>query len=162
MSRSAHDADRTGPNVVDESAFRILLRLEAAKALRFGYSVSVACFCPDLPPGLARARWIEETARRLSGRVRATDVAAPLDDATLGLLLVDADTRALDRILARVHEAGDEATRVLRGAAWPVLVSAGAASYPETTTSGRDLVAEARRLLASGGPAGRIAPGEPS
>jgi hypothetical protein len=141
-------------NLVARPVFELLLRMEAAKALRLGYSVSVACVAPgvpldaapDMPEATRRRALLDEVAERLAGRLRATDAAVTLPDATLALLLVDADPGALERVLERVGEVVREAA-LARGVDVPLPLPAGLASYPQTSGDGRGLIAEARRLL---------------
>ena len=144
-------------NLVAEDLFKLLLHLEIQKAVRLQYCVSVICLTPDLPdlpnqtidPGLPRQ--IAESAVR---QLRGTDVATIFSSGgSVGLMLIDADTRTLGQILDRATDAA----RVTMGQAvarqdqprqdQPISLSAGASCYPETATSGRDLLRQATELM---------------
>jgi hypothetical protein len=135
-------------NVVEEDLFKLLLHLELQKAVRLQYCVSVVCLSPDVPqstldPSLARK--IAETAVR---HLRGTDVATTFTTGpSVGLLLIDADTRTLPQILERAREGAQAAIQAQGGPDQPVSLSAGAGCYPETATTGRDLLRQATDLM---------------
>jgi hypothetical protein len=135
-------------NLIDETLFRILLRLETQKAARLQYCVSVVCLMPDLPsdhfdPSLPRK--IAETAIR---HLRGTDVATTLSESSVALLLIDADTQTLRQIIDRAAGAFGVTAEGVAAPGQRVSLSAGASCYPETATSGRDLLRQARDLMA--------------
>ena len=76
-------------------------------------------------------------AEMVTSSIRATDVAAPWDPASLALLLVDAETPHLPSILRRL-------TARLGTIAW----SAGGSCYPNTATHADDMVRQAVDLMA--------------
>lgn len=131
-------------NYVDEGLFRLLLEFEVQKAIRLRYSVSVVCLMPDFAAGTGDAALIQQIAQTTLRVIRATDVAAALSvDSTrcLGLLLIDAETRTLSQILNRVTQPQvlPEEGRL----SW----SAGGSCYPQTVTSGRELLHQATDLM---------------
>ncbi len=145
MERGPNGQNGHFSNFVDEKLFRILLHLEVQKAVRLQYCVSVVCFTPDLQtvdPELAE-RIAESAVRHLRG----TDVATTLSQSSIGLLLIDANLQALQPILNRATEAAQVAAQALTAQQRPVSLSAGASSYPETATSGRDLLRQASDLM---------------
>ena len=135
-------------NLVEEDLFRLLLHLELQKAVRLQYCVSVVCLAPDLPRGTvdgALAKKIAETAVR---HLRGTDVATAFAAGpTIGLLLIDADTRTLPQILERAREGAQAAVQAHAATEQPVSLSAGGSCYPETATTGRDLMRQATDLM---------------
>lgn len=146
MERGPNGQNGHFSNFVDEKLFKLLLHLEVQKAVRLQYCVSVVCFTPDLQtvdPGLAE-RIAESAVRHLRG----TDVATTLSQSSIGLLLIDANLRALPPILSRATAAAAQAAaQTLAARQGPVSLSAGASSYPETATSGRDLLRQASDLM---------------
>lgn len=132
---------------VEESVFRFLLDLEVPKAIRLQYCVSVLCLRPDLAAGTAGASVVRQIAQTALRPLRATDLATTfsVDSATcIALLLIDAETRTLPQILARVTEL--QALAVWAEGA-PLSWSAGGSCYPQTVSSGRDLLHQAVELM---------------
>jgi hypothetical protein len=136
-------------NLVGEDLFKLLLHLEIQKAVRLQYCVSVICLTPDLPvqavsEGLP-AQIAESTVRQLRG----TDVATIFSSGrSVGLMLIDADTRTLRQILDRATDAARVAVAQAVPGDQSVSLSAGASCYPETASSGRDLLRQAADLMA--------------
>ena len=153
MSAQAPD-ERNGPNgsssnLIAEDLFKLLLHLEIQKAVRLQYCVSVICLTPDLPSQTmdpAIPRRIAESAVR---QLRGTDVATIFSSGgSVGLMLIDADTRTLGQILDRATDAARMAVaQVAAQPDQPVSLSAGASCYPETASSGRDLLHQATELM---------------
>jgi GGDEF domain-containing protein len=145
--------ERNGSNgdyshLVAEDLFRLLLHLEIQKAVRLQYCVSVICLTPDVPAGISpnlQQQIAESTVRQLRG----TDVATIFGSGgSVGLMLIDADTRTLRQILDRATDAARVAVaQAVAGQEQPVSLSAGASCYPETASSGRDLLRQARDLM---------------
>lgn len=127
--------------------FRLLVELEVEKATRLQYCVGVVCLAPDLPAGQGPgvARQVAEIAAR---QLRATDVVATLGEtATIGLLLVDAETQALSRIVKRTTDVLEARPVTIHGNEGRVTWSAGAGCYPQTARSGQDLLTQATDLM---------------
>ena len=132
--------------LVPERVFRYLLALEAQKALRFRYCVSLLCLEPDVQGAPARgvARQITRIVARL---VRETDVAATLSASTVGILLVGAEPSTLAGILDRAGSAGEPS--IPRFACGPrvVSVSGGGGCYPFTASSATELLRQAIEFM---------------
>jgi hypothetical protein len=148
MADAGGSANGDYSNLVEEDLFKLLLHLELQKAVRLQYCVSVVCLTPDLPPASldrALAKKIAETAVR---QLRGTDVATAFSAGpSVGLLLIDADTRTLPQILERAREGARVAVQAHGGTDQEVSLSAGAGCYPETATTGRDLLRQATDLM---------------
>jgi len=138
---------------VDESFFRILLNLEIQKAMRLQYCVSVVFMSIEASenghgngnggdPALAR-----HLAEMAMSHLRATDVVTTLAKTSLGLLLVDAETRSLPRILNRATEAWEDRAVSFEGRELRLKWSAGGGCYPQTATSVKGLVRQAGDLM---------------
>ena len=151
---SGHFGTRNGPNgstgsysnLITEDLFKRLLHLEIQKAVRLQYCVSVICFTADVPAEAASAELSHQIAEAALRQLRRTDVATIRSPgSSVALLLIDADTRAL-------HEILDRASDTARGAATQAVerlsLSAGASCYPETATSGPELLRQATDLMA--------------
>ncbi|MGH7321031.1 MAG: hypothetical protein ACRELA_15580 [Candidatus Rokuibacteriota bacterium] len=128
---------------IDEQVFRFLLDLELEKALRLQYCVAVVCFKPDLPRDEVDSQFSRRIAEAAVRQLRGTDVATTLPQSTVGLLLIDADSRAVRHILDRTVEAVQ--TQAKPGER--LSLSAGASCYPETVSSGKDLLGLATDLM---------------
>ncbi|HEY7139884.1 MAG TPA: hypothetical protein VIE44_07295 [Methylomirabilota bacterium] len=131
---------------VPERLFRYLLDLEAEKALRLRYCVSLLCLEPDVHgPG---ARGIARQIARIVGRhLRQTDVAATLSGTTVGLLLVGAEPCTLSLILDRAGSAELPGSPRFACGARTVSVSGGGGCYPVTAPSAADLLRQATDLM---------------
>jgi hypothetical protein len=136
-------------NLIDEDLFKLLLHLEIQKAVRLQYCVSVICLSPDLPAQSVSATLPTQIAESAVRQLRGTDVAAIFGGGrSIGLMLIDADTRTLRQILDRATDAARVAVAQAVGAdQQPVSLSAGASCYPETASSGRDLLRQATDLM---------------
>src|SRR5438067_6828252 len=88
-----------GARVVDDLLFRFLVDLEVQKAQRLRYCVSLVCLAAEVAPPEAPESSLPSLAEMVTSSVRATDVVAPWDPASLALLLVDAETTHLSSIL---------------------------------------------------------------
>ena len=77
-------------------------------------------------------------------RIRATDVATQMADGTLAVLLIDAETMALNLVVGRMRA---ELMAVGGSAGSAAKWSAGGACYPKTASSPADLLRIARDLL---------------
>jgi GGDEF domain-containing protein len=137
-------------NLVPEDLFRLLLHLEIQKAVRLQYCVSVICLTPDLPGSAVDPAVPTRIAEATLRQLRGTDVATILSiGPSVGLLLIDADTRTLRQILDRAADAARVAAAQLGSPeVTAVSLSAGASCYPETATSGRDVLRQATDLMA--------------
>ena len=128
---------------VDDLLFRFLVDLEVQKAQRLRYCVSLVCLAAEVAPPEAPESSLPSLAEMVTSSIRATDVVAPWDPASLALLLVDAETTHLSSILRRV-------AALLGPMAW----SAGASCYPMTCC--------ARRSIRWSGPGKRAVTGSTS
>ncbi len=148
-SQRTSDADVTkSQNLVEERFFRFLVDLEVQKALRLQYPISVVWMTPDVPPEQIDPSLSQRVAELAIRQVRATDVIATLSQSSLGLLLIDAETWALPRIHQRLKEELEAHRLAVPGRESRETWSAGASCYPQTATSGRDLLRQAIDLLA--------------
>lgn len=80
-------------------------------------------------------------------RIRATDVITTLSESSIGLLLIDAETWALPRIHQRLKEDLEAHRLAVRGRESRLTWSAGGACYPQTASSGEDLLRQAVDLM---------------
>lgn len=124
----------SGARVIDQDLFRLLARVEVAKAQRLRYSVAMVCLAGHRvqigmapPPRLANI---------VPSRMRATDAVAPWPQSSLALLFTDAEIAQLPSIVGRLTTDLDEVD-------W----SAGGASYPETAASADDLMRQATEMM---------------
>jgi hypothetical protein len=117
---------------VDDLLFRFLVDLEVQKAQRLRYCVSLICLAAEVAPRETTESSLPSLAEMVTNSIRATDVVAPWDPASLALLLVDAETTHLSSILRRL-------TALLGPMAW----SAGASCYPITATRADDMLRQA-------------------
>ncbi len=115
---------------VDDLLFRFLVDLEVQKAQRLRYCVSLVCLAAEVAPPEAPSP--PSLAEMVTSSVRATDVVAPWDPASMAVLLVDAETTHLSSILRRL-------AALLGPMAW----SAGASCYPITATRADDMLRQA-------------------
>ena len=126
-------------NLVDQKLFTFFLTQEIHKATRLQYPLCVLCLAPDLSRREITSTLIDRLARVSITQLRATDLVARLDTSGVALLLIDAKTRNLTAILARVK--GDlEAVPGLT-------LSGGGGCYPQTATSGSELFEQAVNLM---------------
>lgn len=142
---------RTPPNLVDEEVFRLLLDLEVQKAMRLRYCVAVVLVEIDAEDGHApedREAVVRRLAELATRQLRATDVVATLSPSSIALLLIDAETPALPRILDRAAQPWEEGRLGLAGRDWRVRWSAGGGCYPQTATTVSALLRQAGDLLA--------------
>lgn len=134
-------------NIVDENLFRFLLILEVQKAMRLQYCFSVVCIAPALRPGDVDGSLMKDLAEVAVGQVRATDVVSTLSQSVMGLLLIDAETRTLPPIHRRIKEELEAHLLTVEGRRWRVTWSAGGGCYPQTASSGGDLLRQALDLM---------------
>lgn len=132
--------------LVSERLFRYLLDLEAQKALRFRYCVSLLCLKPDIEG--ARARGVARHIARIAARlVRQTDVATTLSASTVGILLVGAEPSTLAGILDRAGSAGEPGRPQFACGPRVVSVSGGGGCYPVTASSAAELLGQATDFM---------------
>jgi hypothetical protein len=134
-----------------EAFFRYLLDLEVEKAARLRYRVSVVCLVPDLPIRLQSQLPVRELSEHIArialGHLRRTDSATTFPDGSVGLLLIDADPRALNRIVGRAGGAtlGGRARFAYRGET--ISVSGGGSCYPLTASTASAALLHAIELM---------------
>ena len=128
------------PNVVNQRQFTFLLNREIHKATRLQYPLSVLSLSPDLPRRKATPDFIRHLVMLAGSLIRSTDLATSYDASSVTLLLVDAETQNLGRILARL-KGGME---LIPG----LTLSVGGGCYPQTATSGEEAVQQAVELMA--------------
>ena len=126
-------------NLVGWRLFTFILNQEIQKATRFQYCVSVLCLTLDLPRRESTFAFTRRLAKLSAALVRTTDLAARLDPSSVALLLIDAETRHLPGILQRLKESLD----VIPG----LTLDGGGGCYPQTATSGSDLLQQAVTLM---------------
>ncbi len=124
-------------NLVDQGLFQFILNREIHTATRLQYPLSLLCLTPDRPLGAAPSASLSRLATLFVSQLRATDLAARLDASGVALLLVDAETRTLPRILERLKG----------GLEGLVTLSGGGGCYPQTATTGRELLQQAAALM---------------
>lgn len=138
------------PNLVDEPVFRLLLNLEVQKATRLHYCVGVVVMAIDAETSRepaayqALVRYVAEMAAR---QLRATDAVATLSPSSIGLLLIDAETAVLPRILSRAVQPWEHGRLNVEGRDWWVHWNAGGGSYPSTATTANGLLRQATDLV---------------
>jgi hypothetical protein len=111
--------------------FRVVTDLECHKALRLQYCVSVVVLKRDNDEDAATSV-LEEIARQL----RATDLVASLSPSEVGLLLIDAETADVARIVERVANELPDSWR-------PSVQKVGVACFPITVSRGSELLQRA-------------------
>lgn len=126
-----------GARVVDGQLFRFLVDLEIQKAQRLRYCVSLMCLAGEVVSADEPKPSLPSLAEIVTRCIRGTDVVAPWAQASLALLLVDAETTHLPSILRRL-------TTRLETIAW----SAGGSCYPKTATQPDDMLRQAVDLMA--------------
>ena len=132
--------------MVEKALFDFLVDLEVHKAARLQYPISVLCLGADLPETKAAQAWRDDLAELTVHELRATDVAANLDTSVAAFLLIGAETQHLPGIVARLSSTMEAPTG--RGSATTgVTLSAGGGCYPQTATSGRELLQQAVDLM---------------
>ena len=152
--RTAHGGNGPAeevPNLVDEKVFRLLLGLEVQKAVRLQYCVSVVLLGID-PAATAGGQedapsLAAHLATLMTRQLRTTDVVALLSPSSIGVLLIDAEARAVPPILSRAMGAWESHPLSFGGRDWQLNWSAGAGSYPQTATSMQGLLNQASALM---------------
>lgn len=134
-------------NLVDQKVFTLLLNHEIHKATRLQYCFSILCLTPDLPPRHADLTFANHLARVAIGHLRTTDLASTLPPVCVALLLIDAEARNLPGILQRLKEALEPLSLSVKGREGGFTLSAGGGSYPQTATSGSELLRQAIDLM---------------
>jgi len=134
-------------NLVDQRVFTLLLNHEIHKATRLQYCFSILCLTPDLPPEHADPTLTTQMATVAISHLRATDLASTLPPSCVTLLLIDAEARNLPGILQRLKGALEPLPLILRGRDGRFTMSAGGGSYPQTATSGSELLRQAIDLM---------------
>jgi GGDEF domain-containing protein len=132
---------------LDEELFTFILDLEIHKATRLQYCVSVFCLTPDIPPHEIDAALLHRLVEVAVRQLRTTDVAASLAPSCVTFLLVDAEVRNLPKILQRLREELELHPFTVSGQVRHVTVRAGGGCYPQTATSGRELLQQAINLM---------------
>lgn len=139
------------PNLVDDETFRLLLHFEVHKAMRLRYCVGLVAVSIDardgeigIPAEVELTRHLAEIA---TGRLRATDVVTTLSPFCIGLLLIDAETTMLPRIVRRAAEHWSDGRVLAGGREWRVRWSAGGGCYPQTATTATGLLEQVRELM---------------
>ena len=134
-------------NLVDQRSFTFVLNHEVQKAIRLQYCFSILCLTPDFPPRYADLTFANQMAKVAISHLRTTDVASILPPSSVALLLVDAEARNLPAILQRLKEALEPLSLSVKGGEGGVTLSAGGGSYPQTATSGSELLRQAIDLM---------------
>lgn len=134
-SRGGPRSSFGGAHVVDGSTFRFLVDLEAQKAQRLHYFISLLCIAVDRPR-LKSAEFATSIANLLFRYLRSTDAIAPYAHSSVAILLVDAETSDLPSILGRLSEH-------LETLQW----SAGGSCYPRTVSRADDMIRQAVNLM---------------
>jgi len=118
--------------VVDDLTFRFLVDLEVQKAQRLRYCVSLICLAAEFAHPEPREASVPTSAEIVTRHIRGTDIVTSWAEASLALLLIDAEPANLRSILDRL-------TARLDTIVW----SAGGSSYPKTATRTDDMLRQA-------------------
>jgi GGDEF domain-containing protein len=127
--------------------FGLVGELEIRKAMRLQYPVAILAITADRSPDGDGRQYIERVARLVTPLVRQTDLVSVSGKTSpaLYVLLVDALPGDLDVIMARIgnevhrhHVSGRTGSELIR-------INLGAACFPSTATTWRQLVSEADR-----------------
>jgi hypothetical protein len=132
---------------VPADLFRYLLDLEIEKAARLRYRVSVVCLTPDVDDVRKAPSLAEHIARVMLHHLRQTDAATVFPAARVGLLLIDADPEALQRIVGRAAGGTTLGSPRFALGGETVSVSGGAGCYPVTGSNASDVLGQACRLM---------------
>jgi hypothetical protein len=110
--------------------------LELQKAQRLRYCVSLICLAAEVAHPETQGPSLPSNAELVTRYIRGTDAVTPWAQASLALLLIDAETNSLrpilDRLIARLDTS---------------IWSAGGSSYPKTATRSEDLLRQAVDLM---------------
>jgi hypothetical protein len=132
-------------HLIERALFDFLVNLEVHKAARLQYPISVLCLGADLPETKAAQVWKDALAQLTVHELRATDVAASLDPSVAAVLLIGAETQDLPGIVARLSSSVQAPER--ESGTSRMTVSAGGGCYPQTATSGKELLQQAVDLM---------------
>ena len=132
--------------MIEKALFDFLVNLEVHKAARLQYPISVLCLGADLPETTDAKAWKDDLAHLTVHELRATDVAASLDPLVAAFLLIGAETQDLPGIVARLSSSVEAPTGRESGTS-RLTVSAGGGCYPQTATSGKELLQQAVDLM---------------
>lgn len=130
-----HRVPTGSQNLVEEAFFTFLLYREIHKATRLQYCLSLLCFTPDARRGTVDRAFLDRLARLSLAELRATDFGTCLEPSCVALLLVDADIKNLKGIFHRIQQGVEPMMRQS--------LSAGGGCFPQTATTGSDLVKQA-------------------
>jgi hypothetical protein len=146
----ADDPPRVNPavNLIEEKFFRLLLELQTHQAMRLQYSVSLVCIAIQNGMQEDGGEFLRHVAELYPPQLRLTDVVTVFPPDSIGLLLVNADTYQLPRIVDRVNEVFAAGRVSFGGEERPLRWHAGGASYPRTANSGKELLRQATTLMA--------------
>lgn len=133
--------------LIEPNLFRLIIDLEAHKAARLRYCVSVVSIAIEGGPADEAVAFTKHVASLVARALRLTDVVAPLSASSFALLLIDAETSALPLIFERAMETVRSHPVSFAGAEWRVRVSAGGACYPRTVATGGELVRQATDFM---------------
>ena len=86
-------------------------------------------------------------ARVATSQLRATDLGSALPPASVTLLLIDAELRNLQGILERLRAALEPLSLPALPKGQPLTLSAGGGCYPQTATTGSELLQQALDLM---------------
>jgi hypothetical protein len=133
-------------NLIPEDTFSLVLELESQKAVRLRYCLSVVVLWADVKGigvfGPDRESLSRQIAHIVARQVRVTDPVTLFSSSEIALLLIDAETESLSRILQRTVT-GLAANYIEGSVVW----SAGGASFPRTVSTGRALLPRASELM---------------
>jgi hypothetical protein len=134
-------------NLIPEDTFSLVLELESQKAVRLRYCLSVVVLWADVKgmgvSGPERDDLSWEIAHIVARQVRVTDLVTRFSSSSeIALLLIDAETEAISRILQRTVTG--LAANYMEGS---VVWSAGGASFPSTVSTGGALLPRASELM---------------
>jgi hypothetical protein len=141
------DAANPAANLIEEKFFRFLLELQAHQAMRLQYCLSLVCVAIQNGASGDTVEFMRHVAELYPPQLRLTDVVTVFPPDSIGLLLVNADTYQLPRIVDRVNEVFAAGRVSFGGEERPLRWHAGGASYPRTANSGKELLRQASTLM---------------
>lgn len=134
-------------NFVGADLFGFVLGHEVRKATRLRYALSILCLTPDLPSADATPGVVQQLSRVATSQLRATDLGSALPPVSVTLLLIDAELRNLPGILERLRAALEPLSLPALPKVQPLTLSAGGGCYPQTATTGSELLQQALDLM---------------
>lgn len=137
------------PTLVEADLLRFLIELEIQKAVRLQYSLAVIRIALGIPDGDGGCGLAKRVVDEMTRQLRATDVVTTLSNASLAILLIDADPGSVPRIVERVMAACDTTptTSASPDARPGWLWRAGGSLYPQSAGTAEHVWQQAGGML---------------